>query len=174
MSDDFLVKLGMKRTVKQPLGSGLCTAACAAMILNENRSAFNSWTLSGYIRKMPAGWCPELTDRRWMSMPDLTIVLAMRGFRLGSWWNSGDDKDVRFDAVHNYVVNHQLDEAPALVVVRSDNPDPQVTHAVVYDNEAQGVRDPSNAVADGVLPLANYRIVEWYPIDVFPNDEGLT
>lgn len=166
-----LVALGMKRTVKQPAGSGLCLAACAATLLGENKSAFNAWSLSGYIRKMPAGLAPHLTDRRYMEMSDLTIVLAMRDFRLGSWWNSGDEMDVRFHEMLSYDVTHKLNEAPALMIVRCEGDEPGVTHAVVYDNEAQGVRDPSNSVTGDLQPLKNYRIAEWYPIDMFPKDE---
>tara|TARA_R110002167_G_scaffold65480_2_gene185310 strand:+ start:12332 stop:12826 length:495 start_codon:yes stop_codon:yes gene_type:complete len=164
----------MSRTIKQPRGSGLCLAACAATLLAENKSAFNSWALSGFIKQMPVGLEPHLTDRRYMEMSDLTIVFAIRGLRLGSWWNSGDDMSIQFDEVATYSVTHQLDEAPALVIVHPDDSGPGVTHAVVYDNEAQGVRDPSNAVTDDVVPLSNYRIAEWYPIDAFPDDEGLT
>jgi hypothetical protein len=167
-----LVALGMKRTVKQPAGSGLCLAACAATLLGENKSAFNAWSLSGYIRKMPAGLAPHLTDRRYMEMSDLTIVLALRDLRLGSWWNSGDEMDIRFNEMLSYDVTHKLDEAPALVIVRREGAEGDgVTHAVVYDNEAQGVRDPSNAVTDELSDLADYRIAEWFPIDTFPKDE---
>jgi hypothetical protein len=167
-----LVALGMKRTIKQPVSSGLCLAACAATLLGENKSAFNAWSLSGHIRKMPSGLCPYLTDRRYMEMSDLTIVLALRNIRLGSWWNSGTEMDVRFTEVLNYEVSHQLNEAPALVIVRRDGAEGDgVTHAVVYDNEAQGVRDPSNAVKDEISDLKDYRIAEWFPIDVFPKDD---
>jgi hypothetical protein len=161
----------MKRTIKQPVRSGLCLAACAATLLGENRSAFNAWSLSGHIRKMPAGLCPHLTDRRYMEMSDLTIVLALRNFRLGSWWNSGDELDMRFHDVQHYEVSHLRDESPALVIVRVEGDTPGVTHAVVYDNEAQGVRDPSNLVTEELSDLANYRIAEWFPIDTFPKDE---
>ena len=167
MSTEALVALGMERTVKQPVSSGLCLAACAAMILGRNKSAFNAWSLSGYIRKMPDGLSPHLTDRRYMELSDVTIILANRGLRLGSWWNSGD-VDLTFDQVEEYGVQHKRDEAPALVIVRTEDNDQNVTHAVVYDNEAQGVRDPSNAVTDDIAALGDYLVVEWYPIDTFP------
>jgi hypothetical protein len=156
----------MKRTIKQPPGSGLCLAAAAATLLGENRSAFNSWALSGYIRKMPDGLCMHLPDRRYMEMSDLTIVMALRGFRLGSWWNSGEDRDLRFDGTGEYEVRHQIDEAPALVIVHPEDDAKDSTHAVVYDNELKMVRDPSNN-RDDLCPLSDYRIAEWLPIDVF-------
>lgn len=171
MSNKFLVTLGMKRTIKQPVGSGLCLAACAATLLGENRSAFNAWSLSGYIRKMPKGLATHLTDRRYMEMSHLTIVMALRNLRIGSWWNSGDLMNVRFNDLTYYDVTHSLHEAPALVIVRCEGDDPGVTHAVVYDNEVRGVRDPSTTVTDEVCDLADYRIAEWYPIDFFPKDE---
>ena len=166
-SEGFMVRLGMKHTVKQPRGSGLCLAACAATLLCTNRAAFNAWSLSGYVRKMPDGLCPHLTDRRYMEMQDMTMVLALGNLRLGSWWNSGDE-DVRFTDVENYSVEHTLQESPALVIVWSEGEAKDVTHAVVYDNEAQGVRDPSSAVTDEIVPLSEYRIAEWYPVDRFP------
>lgn len=168
-----LVALGMSRTIKQPLSSGLCLAACAATLLGESKAAFNSWALSGFIKQMPVGMALHLTDRRYMEMSDLTIAFAIRGLRLGSWWNSGDDMSLQFDEVATYSVTHQLDEAPALVIVHPDDSEPGVTHAVVYDNEAQGVRDPSNAVTDDVVPLCNYRIAEWLPVDRFHEDDVL-
>lgn len=168
MSDKpFKVSLGMTRTIKQPPGSGLCLAAAAATLLNSNKSAFNSWSLSGYIRKMPDGLCMHLADRRYMEMSDLTIVLALRGLRLGSWWNSGDLRDVKFDGTSEYSVTHTLDEAPALVIVHPEDDERESTHAVVYDNDLGMVRDPSNA-QEGLCPLSDYRIAEWFPIDRFP------
>jgi len=161
-----LVTLGMKRTTKQPPGSGLCLAAAVATLLGENRAAFNAWSLSGYIKKMPDDLSPDLKgDRRYMEWSDATIVLALRGLRLGSWWNSGDDLEVKFDAVADYSVRHQLDESPALVTVRGDDDSPD-THAVVYDNELQMIRDPSSTVED-LCPLSDYFVVDWFPVDRF-------
>lgn len=166
-----LVSLGMSRTIKQPAHSGLCLAACAATLLGHNKSAFNAWSLSGYIRKMPEGVCLHLSDRRYMSMADLTIVLALQGVRIGSWWNSGSDTEVRFEHVEKYDVTHHLEESPALVIVHTQGRSPAYTHAVVYDNESQGVRDPSWAVSEELVPLSNYRVAEWYPVDKFQEDE---
>lgn len=168
---NHLVKLNMTRTIKQPVGSGLCLAACVATILGENRGAFNAWSLSGYVRKMPEGLCTYLTDRRYMEMSDVTIILALNGLRLGSWWNSGNQKDIRFNKVEQYDVHHKRDESPALVIVHSEDRESGVTHAVVYDNEAQGVRDPSNAIESELVGLEKYRVAEWFPIDRFPKDD---
>ena len=171
MSSDFSVKLGMTRTIKQPLGSGLCLAACAATLLGENKSAFNAWSLSGYIKKMPEKLCPHLTDRRYMDLSDLTIILALRGYRLGSWWNSGDALNVKFGLdTQKYAVEHYLDESPALVLVRCEGEPADITHAVIYDNEAQGIRDPSNGAGEDVCNIEDYWIAEWFPVDTFPKE----
>lgn len=164
-ADKPLVALNMTRTTKQPPGSGLCLAAAVATLLGENKSAFNAWALSGYIHAMPDDLCPKLVgDRRYMEWSDATIVLALRGLRLGSWWNSGEELDVRFNAVSEFSIVHLLREAPALACVRSDSGDD--THAVVYDNEINMIRDPSST-RDDVCPLSDYRIVEWFPVDRF-------
>jgi hypothetical protein len=168
LASQVLVSLGMTSTVKQPAGSGLCLAACAATLLKENKAAFNAWTLSGYIRRMPEKLCPQLPDRRYMEMSDLTIVLALRGLRLGSWWNSGEDKDVDFSGVEKFSIRHEVQESPGLVIVRCDND--ESTHAVVYDNDIHMMRDPSSKSED-VRPVSDYSIVEWYPVDYFERPE---
>jgi len=134
------------KLVRQPEGSGLCLAACVAMLTGEPLSTVMQ---EGRLLKSEDG-VEFLPDN------EAAKFLAGRFLIYGLWLTpqkfDGEETSLQLDL--------PLDQQPAILSVDSKT-FKDSEHAVVWDNKRQVVLDPQS---DDPKKLGDYSINCWIPI----------
>ncbi len=138
--------------VKQPDDSGLCMAACCAMIVG--------CTLEEVLAnvKLTAGQLPNGEPIYHLTACEANRFLASRNYTYGmivdTWSLNGN------------IIVDGLKSVNAILAVEDEYP--EYAHAVVWDAEEQFIRDP---MEDEPQDLDDYRVYEWIPCTRLVEDE---
>lgn len=142
------------KLVRQPEGSYLCQACCAAMLAGVDLK----YVLDRVHPKKDAkSGKPYLTNK------EMARFLLDFNLTLGSWARfhyvkMDDEPDLRI---------HGVEKMPAMVGVQSKLY-PASEHAVVWDPETKMILDPQCAEPQ---PLSNYKVYEWIAVTPMEGDE---
>ena len=140
------------KLVKQPDGSGLCLAACVAMIVGCSLEY-----VLGRV-KLSKGQLPNGEPLDWLPAREANKFLANHNYTYGMVVDMGLNDSLIVDGLKS--VN--------AILVCKDSQYEEFAHAIIWDADEQQVLDPTE---DKPQELDKYEIIEWIPVTYLAEDE---
>lgn len=139
------------KTVKQPEWSGLCVAACIAMITGDE--------LDDIVDGVKLRWCDE-HGLMYVPLTECISSLAQRSYMYGLSLSVTNTEALA--ETRDLDLSVDLDQWPAILTVASPSKK-GILHCVVWDPEKGVIRDPLPDKED-TSDFDRYDIREWTPV----------